>query len=110
MIIKIGRWSDHNWQHNMSEKSPKLKRAKLDIEDISSNPDSSPVNTHESSLSEEAYYNENFKFIINYVLESVDGHVISAEEKMFVQRFLDLNSELLFCISSFYGLSDDATV
>ena len=98
----------------MSEKSPKLKRAKLDIEDISSNPDSSPVITHESSLSEEAYYNENFKFIINYVLESVDGHVISAEERMFVQKFLDLNSELkvslLFCISSFYGLSDDATV
>ena len=85
----------------MSEKSPKLKRAKLDIEDISSNPDTSPV--HESSLSEEAYYNENFKFIINNVLESVDGHVISAEERMFVQTFLDLSSELkVSLLSSYY--------
>ena len=85
-----------------------ITRAKLDIEDISSYPDSSPVITQESSLSEEAYYNENFKFIINNVLESVDGHVISVEESMFVQTFLYLNSELK--VSSYYGLSDDATV
>lgn len=55
----------------------------------------SPTPPEATPEKKEAYYCANFKRIINFVNESIDGHVISKSEVAKVHQFLKLQSKFI---------------